>query len=152
MPSSKRDIIRDIVEMQQDMMRTFQDFLLGGKPVPLLHGRSWIPPTDVYETAEEFIIRCEIPGITDPNDSKELEVTAEGDTVIIRGRREAPPCTPGRQFRQMEICYGPFERIVALPVNIDSADITASYSGGFLEINISKATARRKRTKVNVRG
>jgi len=38
----------------------------------------------------------------------------------------------------MEINYGPFERLLRLPVPVDTQDISATYKDGLLQIRLNK--------------
>jgi len=145
MPQSKKDLVRDIVEMQQEMMRTFQDFLVSSQPVPSLHPDAWRPPTDVYETEELVIVRMEIPGVG----PEELNIAVENETLIVQGRRTDAAREEKVHFRQMEINYGRFQRLIPLSVSVDESDVKATYTGGFLEIILKKVAARQA-TKISV--
>src|SRR3954468_6324942 len=52
--------------------------------------RAIAPPVDIYETEKEFVILADIPGVG----SDGLEVTAERDTLTIRGRVDRPAEEP----------------------------------------------------------
>ncbi|MBI2191768.1 MAG: Hsp20/alpha crystallin family protein [Planctomycetes bacterium] len=143
MPTSKVDIIKDVVEMQNEMVRTFQEFLLSTQPATSVHTDGWRPPTDVYETPDEVVIRMEIPGI----EAEDFQIAVDGDRLIVQGQRGDVPRRPGTQFRQMEIHVGPFQRVIKMPGPIEESRVKATYSGGFLEVSVPKARGR-KTTRV----
>jgi len=145
MPSSKDDLIKDIVEMQQEMMRTFQDFLVSTQPLPSLHTEAWRPPTDVYETGATFVVRMEIPGVG----QDDIRISMDRDRLVVQGRRIDPAREGKVQFRQMEVNYGRFQRIITLPAPVDESQVTATYKDGFLEIVLQKLAAK-KVTKIIV--
>jgi len=93
------------------------------------------PAVDVYETADEVVIVVDLPGIAD----QEVEISVEGRAFTLRGERVARQGHPGRLYSQMEICFGPFERVLALPAEVDADGATANYQDGFLEITLPKA-------------
>ena len=98
------------------------------------HGQ-WIPNADVYETPERLVVKMEVAGIR----KEDLEVTLTDRTLVVRGTRP-DPCRHGKcSFRQMEIEYGPFERRIIIPRSVDSQLVTASYSNGFLQIELPKS-------------
>ena len=99
------------------------------------HGASahtFRPPTDALETEHEFIIRMALAGVN----REDLSVSTEGDVLRISGfRRDDLP--PGRKiFHKMEIPVGPFERRFRLPPGCNSAEITATWEAGMLEVRV----------------
>ena len=96
----------------------------------------WSPPTDVYETEENFIVRVEIAGMRD----EDFEVTFEDRRLVIAGNR--PDFGGRRAYHQMEILSGHFEIDVEISVNVDVVGSTAEYKDGFLTINLPKASIK----------
>jgi len=53
----------------------------------------------------------------------------------------------------MEICCGPFERILSLPAEVDADKATATYDDGFLEIVLPKVKRQVNRhVRITIRG
>ncbi|NWF65538.1 MAG: Hsp20/alpha crystallin family protein [Chloroflexi bacterium] len=96
----------------------------------------WEPPTDVYETEEEYIVRMEIAGMRE----EDFDVSIQHDTLIITGNRPHFPAR--RAYYQMEIRSGRFATVIELPghVNVDRA--LAEYQDGFLTIALPKETSQ----------
>jgi HSP20 family protein len=96
---------------------------------------SWSPNTDVYETAESFVVRLEIAGI----EKEDVEITLDDRLLIVRGYRRdtcrRKPCS----FRQLEIDYGYFERRLVIPRRIDGRRAQAVFRNGFLHIDLPKS-------------
>lgn len=92
----------------------------------------WHPPTDVYETEDDFIVKVEIAGMRD----EDFTVAAENRLLRIEGVRPDP--AGRRAYHQMEILSGKFEIDVELivPVNMESA--SAEYKDGLLTIILPK--------------
>ena len=69
-----------------------------------------------------------------------MELTVEPQRVVIRGIRRAPePADDEGRAVQMiafEIDYGPFERVVELPVPVDVSRAKAEQRNGFLWIEL----------------
>jgi len=95
------------------------------------------PPTDLYETESEIIVRLEIAGLqpTRPRTTVELR----DDLLTIRGERDDPAAGTARHYEQMEIATGRFERTVHLPAPVDPAGASAAYDDGFLAIRLPKS-------------
>lgn len=85
----------------------------------------WSPPTDVYETEENFVVRVEIAGMRD----EDFEVTIENHILFISGIR--PDFGGRRAYHQMEILSGRFEIAVEITVPVDVDASTAEYKDGF---------------------
>ena len=118
----------------EDTGEMIDHMLLGGRPAPLWCSRAWVPPTDVYETKDAVFVRMELAGV----DPKTIQIEARSREVIVRGVR--CDCHEGckLQVAQMEIAYGPFERVVAIHVPISSKRAQAHYQAGMLEIALPK--------------
>ncbi|MBM4042255.1 MAG: Hsp20/alpha crystallin family protein [Planctomycetes bacterium] len=95
----------------------------------------WRPAADVYETADDVVVRIEVPGLHVEDIALELHT----DTLLVRGVRREPCCEPKCAYHQLEIPYGYFERVVPLPRHIRHEEATATYTEGFLVIRIPKA-------------
>lgn len=94
----------------------------------------WHPPTDAYETEQEFVVRMDLAGVR--RDDLKIHVV-EGHLLIQGIRRDVVP--PGKKhFYKMEITMGPFERRVPLPRSADISSVQATYRDGILEIRCSK--------------
>ena len=74
---------------------------------------TWSPPTDVYETEENCVIKLEIAGMRD----EDFEVAFENNILTISGNR--PDLNERRAYHQMEIRFGKFEIAVEIPVKIN---------------------------------
>lgn len=93
----------------------------------------WSPPTDVYETENNYVVRVEIAGMSE----EDFEIILENNYLMIRGSR--PDIPERRAYQQMEIRYGKFESVVGLYSSIDLEGSRADYSEGFLIVTLSKA-------------
>lgn len=96
----------------------------------------WGPPTDIYETEENFIVRVEIAGMKD----EDFEVAVENNMLMISGNR--PDFNERRAYHQMEIRFGKFEVAVEIPVAVELDHATAEYKDGFLMISLPKANPK----------
>jgi HSP20 family protein len=47
----------------------------------------WTPPVDLYETADEYVLTAELPGLT----RDQIDIHAEERRIVIRGARAADP-------------------------------------------------------------
>lgn len=94
----------------------------------------WKPPTDVYETESNFVVILELAEMK----AEEVSITYQEGVLMIRGIRKAVPPSERRRYHKMEINYGPFERRIAIPADVDIRNLSAVYKDGFLEIRLPK--------------
>jgi len=95
------------------------------------------PPTDIYETEGEVVVRLEIAGLQPTRSRTTVEL--RDDLLIINGERDDPAAETARHYEQMEITTGRFERTVHLPAPVDPAGASATYDDGFLVIRLPKS-------------
>ncbi|MCX6338685.1 MAG: Hsp20/alpha crystallin family protein [Candidatus Aureabacteria bacterium] len=88
------------------------------------------PCIDVFETREGTVVKMEIPGMK----KRDITVELEGDTLVIRGRRDDKSRGAKVSYQQMEIDYGTFERRVTVRTPIKKDAVSACYRDGFLEV------------------
>jgi HSP20 family protein len=96
----------------------------------------WSPPTDVYETEQNFVVRVEIAGMRE----EDFQVTIEEHMLFISGNR--PDFGGRRAYHQMEIFSGRFEIGVEITVAVDVDTSTAEYKDGFLTISLPKSQSK----------
>jgi HSP20 family protein len=129
---------RDLVSFQDEVNRIF-DQLQGRGARPELQS-IFAPPADIEETAEEFIVRLDLPGVS----PKDVKVSLMGDTLTIRGERRHLHHNGGNLHRGERI-HGTFERSFSLGTSVRSETVQANYRDGVLEVHVPKAEEARVR-------
>lgn len=132
MVSLSNKLFREIQEMQAQTGRMLRDisFTRMVKMAPGL----WQPPVDIYESAEEITVYCDLAGVA--KDSLELLVGEH--QLHISGLRQLPRPESIVRIHQLEIELGPFERTVELPAIIDVRQVSSSYLDGILIVTLKK--------------
>jgi HSP20 family protein len=123
------DPLRDLLVLHEQLGQ------LVGSDAP-----GWTPPVDLYETASEFVLCAELPGLK----RDQIEIQAEEDRIVIRGERTVAvgrdiPC---EQYHRVERGHGRFARAFALPRPIDVNQVSADLKDGVLTIRMPKAADR----------
>lgn len=95
-------------------------------------GTTWSPNTDVYVTDGGLVIKVELAGMR----KEDLELTVEGRQLRISGVRRDCCREPQCKFVVMEINFGPFETVLELPPGYDLSNARASYTNGFLRVDV----------------
>ena len=101
-----------------------------------VHSNIWSPPTDVYETEENLVVKVEVAGMREDD----FEVSVEEQILVIRGSRS--DTNERRAYHQMEIRFGKFEITFGLPAGVDIDNASADYKDGFLTIVFPKIHAK----------
>ncbi len=127
-------------ELEREMRRISDDVLLQVFRISGTSGEVWSPRMDVYETADALVVKVCAAGL-DP-DKMDLTLSADNRFLTVRGLRiERDDDKSDRvRYYQLEVYYGPFERIVALPVDVplDRDRLSASYKEGFFKVVLPK--------------
>ena len=95
---------------------------------------SWIPPVDIYETEDSYVLTAELPGVDQPD----VKIEVAGSELTMRGE----PCTE-ENYHRLETARGKFLRTFSLPEKVNSEAITANLKDGVLEVRLPKAAAGR---------
>ncbi len=131
----RRSAADEVADLHRRMEQMMERLLHGADPVPSPTG--WTPRADIYETADRILVILEIPGV----ERDDLEIVVQGRYLRVAGSREQPASSGCVRWHQMEIAYGPFERVVALPAEADPERIEATYRDGYLRIEIVREAA-----------
>jgi HSP20 family protein len=99
-------------------------------------GQVWRPPTDVYETDENIMVKVEVAGMAE----EDFAITLAERTLVVAGARRDPSAK--LVYHQMEIPYGEFRTEVYVSEAIDVDGVEATYKDGFLLVILPKVKAR----------
>ncbi|MDD5145512.1 MAG: Hsp20/alpha crystallin family protein [Candidatus Pacebacteria bacterium] len=102
---------------------------------------------DVYQTEENLVIQSAIAGVKPDS----LDISIEGDMILIKGIREKPAEETERNYFYQECFWGPFSRQIILSVEVDPSRTEATLKDGILTVRIPKIDRDKKR-KIQVRG
>jgi HSP20 family protein len=125
---------RDIERLHEELEALFTDRWQGARF--LASRRGFRPNVDSYHTNDphELTVIVELPGV----DPDSIAVVVGERTLVIAGKRPRPRAV-GRVYQQMEIEYGPFQRQVHLPEDVDPNQASAEYERGILRISLPVA-------------
>lgn len=109
-------------------------------------GWTFRPDVDILETADEYLVTADLPGV----DENHVEVRLEEGVLSIDGTLAVEP-EPKWTPLYAEYRLGGFHREFALSDRIDAAKITAKMRDGVLELRLPKVERHRPR-QIEVRG
>jgi HSP20 family protein len=95
---------------------------------------SWNPLTDILETDDEIVIRVALAGISREN----LSVIIKNGCIVISGSLHEQRPQKNLVFHQLEINYGRFEKVIAMPSFLEHNEVKAQLIEGLLILTISK--------------
>jgi len=101
------------------------------------------PPTNIREVKDAYILEVEMAGVS----KQGLDVTVEGNELIIVGRRSDPPLEGSPLIRESRpVAY---RRVFELDPSIDTARMVAKIDQGVLTLTMPK-TEQVKPRKIEV--
>ena len=110
----------------------------------LLSPDSWKPPADVCETATEYILKLEVPGV----EKEDVQLSVQENRLQITGRRKFGNVSGEDDYQQLESFRGRFRRAFTFPASVDSDEVTAELENGILTVRLAKSKPKRRRVEV----
>jgi len=108
-------------------------------PTPRPALRRWLPALDVVEQADGYLVRADLPGLSE----QDVSISVENDVLTISGERKSEHEQSKDGYRRVERAFGRFSRSLRLPEGVDADAVSASFDKGVLEIGIPKPEARK---------
>lgn len=106
----------------------------------------WMPPVDIEEYADKFVLYADVPGV----EPSSIDVTLENGVLTLSGARERAAENKEIQGRREERASGRFYRRFSLPDTVDSESVSAHGKNGVLEVVIPKRpTSQPRKITVN---
>ncbi len=135
---------RELNTIQQEMNRLFNTFFDapvsgGGNGGSAL--RRWIPAMDVVETDDTFVLRADLPGLSE----SDVNIELEDNVLTISGERKSEHEERKEGYYRVERASGSFSRSLTLPEGVDPEAVRASFDRGVLEVRIPKPEERKPR-------
>ena len=103
--------------------------------------RTFVPTTDIYETADNLMVVMEMPGVKREN----IEITVEDGVLKVYGRLDFSNYA-GLQPIYTEYNVGHYARNFQLSSKIDQGKISAKIENGVLYLTLPKSQEGKPRT------
>ena len=133
--------LRELNSLQSEMNRLFNTVFDQPSGTSGTVMRRWMPAMDLAESSDHFVLRADLPGMSEDDVSIEFE----DGTLTVSGERKAEHEEENQGFHRVERSFGAFSRSLTLPQGIDADAVTASFDRGVLEIRIPKPEQRKPR-------
>lgn len=132
---------RDLDIIARDFER-----LLGGDlfraGVPGVRAGAALPPVNIHETEDAFLLEAELPGV----DPATIDISVLRNHVTIGAERKAPTWIgEGDKLVRSERFQGKFSRTVELRSEIEEDRVSAEFKHGVLRVTLPKAASARPR-------
>jgi HSP20 family protein len=125
---------RDMVSIQDEMNKLFDDFF--GRPLVRTEWTEgvWTPSVDVSEDKDNVIIKAEMPGMK----KEDVKISVQDGVITLRGERKQENEEKDKNYHRIERSYGSFCRSFQLPTSVKTDKIKASYKDGVLNVTLPK--------------
>jgi HSP20 family protein len=139
-PWTRRRTPRPLATMRDDLDRLI-DWAL--EPGPFMPPRLrvegellFMPVMDVHETADELVIKAEMPGLED----KDIEVELTKDRLILKGEKHVEREEKEEGYFCAERQFGVFHRELRLPWEVDADKVSADakLANGVLTVTVPR--------------
>jgi HSP20 family protein len=134
--------VRELNTIQSEMNRLFSTFFDSPAPggsAPAV--RRWIPAMDLVETDDDFVLRADLPGLSEDD----VHIELEDNVLTISGERKAEHEERREGYYRVERSSGTFSRSLTLPEGVNADAVTASFNNGVLEVRVPKPEQRKPR-------
>lgn len=126
---------KDFFGLRHNMNGLFDDFFYpAGKANSDEGSWRWNPAVDIYEEADNIVVKAEIPGV----DKESIHVDVKDRVLTLKGERAVENEVSDEKYFRRERTYGSFERAFTLPASVDADAIKAEYKDGVLKVLVPK--------------
>ncbi|HET8977134.1 MAG TPA: Hsp20/alpha crystallin family protein [Solirubrobacteraceae bacterium] len=130
--------VRELGTIQNEMNRLFNSFFDTPSPANGQALRRWVPAMDLVETETHFVLRADLPGMSEADVNIELE----DNVLTISGERKLEHEERRAGYYRVERSSGAFRRSLTLPEGVDASAVKATFDRGVLEVSIPKPEQR----------
>jgi HSP20 family protein len=111
--------------------------------------RRWIPAMDLVEEKDHYVLRADLPGLSE----QDVNVELEDNVLTISGERKSEHEERKEGFYRVERASGTFARSLTLPQGVDHDSIQARFDKGVLEVRVPKPEEHKpRRVAISVGG
>lgn len=104
------------------------------------------PSVDMIDKKDKILIKAELPGVN----KEDIDVSVTDHTVTIRGTTSSDEEEEKGSYYRHEISTGSYERVLAIPGNVDTSKVKAKFRNGMLKLTLPKTEKATDSTKITV--
>jgi len=114
-----------------------------------LVSRGWIPAMDLAEDQGDYVVRADLPGVSE----NDVTIELRDNVLTISGERKSEHQERKPGYYRIERAAGRFSRSLTLPKGVDPESVRANFDNGVLEVRIPKPAERKPhRVAISVGG
>ncbi len=114
--------------------------------VPTQQGSALIPPVDVYEEDDAFIVEAPMPGL----DPKNIELSINQGILAIKAVHERKFEIDEKNYYRKEVRHGLVFRKIPLPAPVQEETAEGNYENGILRVRLPKRSVTQKSIPVQI--
>ena len=142
------DSLGELSRIQAELNRLMEEVLALRRGGVEAQGARFFPAVDVIETAEEVVIRAEVPGVR----VAKLRVRFAPGQFLLEGEKDAPRPPAGAGHHVLvERPWGRFSRAVVLRSAVNPRQASAVLAGGVLTVRAPRIQRDRRGEEVVVK-
>ena len=103
-----------------------------------------IPYVDVIDSANEYVVKAELPGLKKEN----VQIEVAANELSLTAKSDVETEEKGKTYLHRERAFSTFRRRIGFGESIDTEKVSANMAEGILEIKLPKLEPKReKKTK-----
>jgi len=102
---------------------------------------TWVPPMDVYEIDNSYVVNAELPGVAACN----IKMDLSNSEFTIKGERRFDAVCEKESYDRLELRRGRFHRTFSFPEPVDKNRIRWHLKDGVLHVVIPKSGQNKSR-------
>jgi HSP20 family protein len=126
--------VRELGTVQNEMNRLFNSFFDTPTTANGTTFRRWIPAMDLVETDSAFVLKADLPGLSE----SDVNIELEENVLTISGERKSEHQDRKAGYYRVERSYGSFRRTLTLPEGVEADSVKATFTNGVLEVTVPK--------------
>ncbi len=126
--------VRELGPIQTEMNRLFNSFFDTPTPANGRALRRWVPAMDLVETESDFVLKADLPGMSE----SDVHIEVEDNILTISGERKSETEDRKAGYYRVERSFGSFRRGLTLPEGVDPESVKATFVNGVLEVTVPK--------------
>lgn len=134
-------VFDDILSLERQIGNLFQGFAGGVAPGRFVRPGEQYPPMNISDGNDEIVLIAELPGVR----KEDLHLKVDNGLLTVSGERKTTATPEGVEWLRNEIRTGTFSRVIELPRQVRTDQISAELSNGILRIVLPKAEEAKPR-------
>ena len=141
--------VRELGTIQNEMNRIFNSFFDTPTPANGTTFRRWIPAMDLVENENAFVLKADLPGLSE----SDVNIELDNNVLTISGERKSEHEDREAGYYRVERSYGSFRRSLTLPEGVEAEAVKATFENGVLQVTVPKpAQPQPRRVQITVGG